>query len=213
MTGSSWRGGSVVVASRDWNLATSRSPVRADAAGERIVALGRGVEGVEHRLVARVDLGVARDPCPQRRPALDVGRERVERLGRRAQLAGDLPRQVAEHVLLARRSTGRRTPASSRRAWRSGRRCTGGSPPRRSPQRGVEDALLRPLPAGPDLRVVGERRAAHDRPGRLEVGDAAVVDAGPGGRTFGVSSARCHRPESILLQKSTLVLVRRRAVR
>ena len=63
-TGSSWRGGSVVVASFDWNSATLRSPVAHRAAGEGRVGLGGGAEGAEHRLVAGVDVGVAARPRP-----------------------------------------------------------------------------------------------------------------------------------------------------
>ena len=65
ITGSSCRGGSVVVANRAWIRATVSSPVRrATAASASSVS-----ERVEDRLVARVDLGVAGDPRAQRGPA------------------------------------------------------------------------------------------------------------------------------------------------
>ena len=96
ITGSSCRGGSVVVANRARILVTRLLAGVAGHGGERLVALER----MEHRLVPSVDLGVAGHPGPQGGPAVEVGGERVERLGRRADLAGDLARELAEHVFL-----------------------------------------------------------------------------------------------------------------
>ena len=127
--------------------------------GEDLVALQR----MEDRFVARVDLGVARDPCPHRGPTPDVGGERVQRLGRCAHLASHLPGELAEHVFLAgevlveghpRAASELRDPVDAAAVVAL---LTEGS------QRGVEDALLRALPPSADPGVVGERSAANDR--------------------------------------------------
>ena len=63
ITGSSWRGGSVVRRQPGAGCApTLRSPVRTEPAGDRLVALRRGLERLEDRLVALVDVAVAGDP-------------------------------------------------------------------------------------------------------------------------------------------------------
>ena len=59
-------------------------------------------------------------------------------------------------------------------------------------QRGVDDPLLRPLPAGPDAGVVGERGAAHHHVGAAVPVTPPVVDGGYGGRSIGVSLRRGH---------------------
>jgi hypothetical protein len=121
-----------------------------------------------------VDVGVARHPRADGGPALEVGGDRAEELGGGAQLAGHLPGEQVEHVLLRGEVLVERRP-----------RATGllGDPldarlvvalVAEHLERGVEDPLLRPLPAGPHLGLVRERRAAGDGRG-LAVG---LPDAG-----------------------------------
>ena len=134
-----------------------------------------GLQCVEDRLVARVDLGVAGNPGAHRVPAFDVGRERVERLGRRAHLAGDLPRQLPEHVFLAGEVLVEGDPRAPGELRDPVDAAAVVALVAEGAQRGVEDALLRALPAGPDLRVVGERRAPDDRDGAVGATISLVV--------------------------------------
>src|SRR5205823_105237 len=131
---------------------------------------------VEDRFVARVDLDVPADPCPHRLPPVEFRRERIQHLGRRAQLAGDLLGEMPEDVLLAgevlvegdaRAGSELRDPLDAAAVVSL---LTEGL------QRGVEDALLRPLPPGPDLGIVGERSPANHRDGTVEAPISLVVD-------------------------------------
>jgi hypothetical protein len=111
-----------------------------------------------------VDLCVATDPCPQRRPTGGVGCHRVEAVGRCAELARHLHGEVAEHVLLAREVL---VEGDARAAGDLGDALDAAlvvAEVAEHPQGGVEDALLGALPAGTDVRVVGERGAAQDDP-------------------------------------------------
>ena len=149
--------------SRAWIRAIVSSPVRRGERREGVVGLQR----VEDRLVARVDLGVAGDPCAQRGPAFAIGGERVERFGRGAHLARHLPGELAEHVFLAREVLVE-GDARAPRELRDPVDAAAVVPllPEGA-QRRVEDALLGPPPADADLGVVGERRAANDRDGAV----------------------------------------------
>ncbi len=121
------------------------------------------LQRVEHRLVARVDLGVAGNPRAHRGPAREIGRERIERLGRRAHLTRHLPGELPEDVFLAREVLVEGDPRAVRELRDPVDAAAVITVLAERPQRGVEDALLRALPPEPDARVLGERRAAHDR--------------------------------------------------
>src|SRR5205823_12651587 len=97
------------------------------------------------------------------RPARRVRADGVERFGRRAQLAGDLPHEVPEHVLLAGEVLieGHARAASERRDPLDAAPVIALVAER--PERGVEDSLLRALPPRPDLRVVGKRGPPSER--------------------------------------------------
>ena len=134
-----------------------------------------GLQCVEDRLVTRVDLGVARNPCAHRVPTFTVGRERIEGLGRGAHLPCHLTRQLPEHVFLA----GEVLVEGDPRAAGEVRDPIDAAPVvalfTEGAQRRVEDALLRALPAGSDPRVVGERRAPDDRDGAVGATISLVV--------------------------------------
>ncbi len=128
-----------------------------------LVTFGGGREGVVHRARALVDLGVAADPGPQRRPTGQVGGDRLERLGRGGELASHLPRQLAEHVLLA----GEVLVEGDTRASGAGGDAIDAAVLvallAEHIQGRVEDPLLGPLPAGADPGVVREGGSADDR--------------------------------------------------
>ena len=206
MTRSSCRGGIVVVTNREWTRATVS--VAGAARDEREVLVG--LERVEDRLVPLVDLGVAGDPRPHRGPAGDVGGQRIQRLGRRAHLPGDLAGEVPEHVLLAGEVL---VEGHARAASELGDPVDAAAVVAlltEGTQRGVEDALLRPLPPGPDPGVVGEGGAAHDRDGAVGSGRLArrrasgcdtTVSRPPVSSSppWALHSDRCYRPVTQVL--------------
>ena len=170
-TGSTCRGGSVVLDRRERMPVMHRVREPGTSSGDRFVTLGRRHEGAEQRFVPLVDVSVAADPRVEGRPTVAHQRS----TGRA------LPSTREPAVRPGRRGCGRRPPCS-----RSTDRTKRGSTPvlgdavdarlviaglTEDMQRGVEDSLLCALPAVTDSRVVGERRPAHHG-FRLRIGDA-----------------------------------------
>ena len=106
----------VVAVSRERNAATWRSAVRTEPPATAASLSAAVWNTPEDRLVALVDLGVAGDPRPDRPPAVGVGRDQAERLGRGARAGAPPGPRGGGTRPPCRRSTGRRTPASSRPA-------------------------------------------------------------------------------------------------
>src|SRR5690606_19866552 len=108
------------------------------------------------RLVALEDLGVARHPAADRVPALGIRGDEPERLGRGAELARHLPRQVAEHVLLAGEVLVERRPRAPGELGDAGDAAPVVALLAEDAQGGVDDPLLGALAPRPDPRVGGE---------------------------------------------------------
>ena len=193
MTGSSLRGGSVVVASFDRNRAMLRSPTRADRPPPpRRSRRRRRRPGTPARSARRCRRGGRPRPAATAQP-VGVGGHRVERLGRRAAAGGPPGRRGGGRRLPCRRSTGRRTTREQPATWRDLVDAAAVvAVLAEHLQRGVEDALLGALAPRPDRGVVGERRPAHRRRGRGVA--EPVVDGAQGLRAFGTRLRRHRQP-------------------
>ena len=165
ISGSSRRGGNVVAAMPERNRATWRSPHRAEPSATTSSVSDAASNVAEDRFVTFVDLGVTGRPSRGAR-----GRPAASGVsGPSASIAACIwratcPVSVAEHVLLAREVLveGDTRAAGALRDPVDAALVVSLLP--EHAQGGVEDPLLRPLPARADARVVGERRSA--RPGR-----------------------------------------------
>ena len=152
------------------------------SAGDRLVALGRRLKGLVDGLIALVDLAVAGHPAAQRRPAVAVRTDRPEGFGRRVHLAGDLAREVPEHVLLAGEVLVEGHPGAPGDLGDAVDAAPVVADLAEDLEGGVEDPLLGALAASPDVGVVRERGAPLHRPGWALGGGLA--------RGFGVGGHR-----------------------
>ena len=130
--------------------------------GQLYVVFERRWKRLKDRTVACMDVAVAADPGAQTVPSGGVRRQRVDRLRRRADLAGDLARQAAEDLLLPRevlvegdsRAAGQFTDASDAALMKAFLT--------EQLQRSVQNALPGPLPACAHPRIVREGRPSRD---------------------------------------------------
>ena len=160
ITGSSWRGGSVVVASRERSAATWRSPSAPEppATASSLSAARRERPGRPARSARRSRRGAPPTPGATVQPSASgvIGPSAsVEAL----QLAGHLAGEVAEHVLLAGEVLVEGDPRAPGQLGDAVDAALVVAVLAEDPQGGVEDALLGALAAGADVRVVGERGA------------------------------------------------------
>ena len=139
--------------------------------GQAVVTRERRREALEDGPVAFVNVPVVADPGAQAMPALGLRRERLDRLGGRADPSCDLAGQAAEHVLLPREVLVEGHSRAARPLADAGDAALMKAHVAEELQGGVEDALPGALPARAHLRVVGERGASQDRFGVLTLGD------------------------------------------
>ncbi len=142
------------------------------SAGDRLVALRRRLEGLVDGLVALVDLAAPGHEAADGGPAVEVGGDRPEGLGRGAHLPGDLRRQVPEHVLLAGEVLVEGDPRAAGDGGDAVDAAAVVADLAEDLQGGVEDPLLGPLAPGADVGVVRERGAPDH--GRRPVSRRAV---------------------------------------